>query len=70
MHRGYKFRLKPTPVQAAQLRRAAGCCRFVWNWFLKERSAIYKASEGRVKSSGSARQDKQLPHLKAFFPWL
>lgn len=69
MYRGYKFRLKPTAAQAAQLRRAAGCCRFVWNWFRSQREAVHKASEGRVRV-GRYAMDAQLPPMKLQYPWL
>ena len=69
MHRGYKFRLKPTADQAEQLRRAAGCCRFVWNWFLSQREAIYRAAEGRMHN-GYHDHAAQLKPMKTQFPWL
>jgi putative transposase len=69
MHRGYKFRLKPTADQTAQLRRVAGCCRFVWNLFLHQRDATYRASEGRVYN-GYHDHAAQLAPLKLQYPWL
>lgn len=69
MHRGYKFRLKPTSAQAGSLRRAAGCCRFVWNWFLTQKDAVYRASEGRVHN-GYHDHAAQLKPMKQQFPWL
>lgn len=69
MHRGYKFRLKPTATQAGLLRRAGGCCRFVWNWFLTQKDAVYRASEGRVYN-GYHDHAAQLKPMKRQFPWL
>jgi putative transposase len=69
MHRGYKFRLKPTAAQAGLLRRAAGCCRFVWNWFLSQKDAGYRASEGRGYN-GDHDHAAQLQPMKLQFPWL
>ena len=33
--KAYKFKLKPTDAQQAQLREIAGGCRFVWNKVLR-----------------------------------
>src|SRR5438477_9380743 len=38
----YKFRLDPTPEQEHQFLRFAGCRRFVWNWALARKQAVYK----------------------------
>jgi transposase len=32
VQKAYKFQLKVRSRQQNKLRRAAGCCRFVWNW--------------------------------------
>ena len=69
MLRGFKFQLTPKPGQEERLRRASGCCRFVWNWFLAQKEAVYRASEGRVHC-GFKEHSAQLPHLKMHYPWL
>ena len=38
----YKFRLEPTPEQEHEFFRFAGCRRFVWNWALERKCAVYK----------------------------
>jgi putative transposase len=38
----YKFRLKPTAAQEAAFVQFAGCRRFVWNWALARKTAVYK----------------------------
>src|ERR1051325_10246096 len=38
----YKFRLDPTTEQKAQFLCFAGCRRFVWNWALARKQAVYK----------------------------
>jgi putative transposase len=38
----YKFRLKPTAEQEALFVQFAGCRRFVWNWALARKTAVYK----------------------------
>lgn len=40
-HRGYKFRIYPTPVQEQFFAKSFGCNRFVWNYFLNERKEFY-----------------------------
>ena len=34
MEYSYKFRIYPTAVQAEQIQKTFGCCRFVWNHYL------------------------------------
>ena len=41
--RAHKIRLHPTPEQANYMARAAGTCRFVWNWALGEWNRQYEA---------------------------
>jgi putative transposase len=48
LQRGYRFRLDPTPVQEQAFRQFAGCRRFVWNWALKRKRAVYQASGKRL----------------------
>ena len=33
-HKGYKFRLYPTPGQATLINKTIGSCRYVFNWAL------------------------------------
>ena len=33
-HKGYKFRLYPTPSQATLINKTIGSCRYVFNWAL------------------------------------
>jgi putative transposase len=75
---GYKFRLDPTRTQAAALVQAAGCARWIYNWALGQKNAIYQATkelpdEERFEALDRASrfaQDRQLPILKEQFPWL
>lgn len=41
LQRTYRFRVDPTPEQAAALARFAGTRRFVWNWALARKRAYY-----------------------------
>ncbi len=66
--KGYVFRLKTTPEQAGQLRRIAGCNRFVWNQAL--------ALQKRARDEGQnpifyVEMSSFLTHWKRDpFPWL
>jgi putative transposase len=40
--RCYKYRLNPTKEQEALFMQFAGCRRFVWNWALARKTAVYK----------------------------
>ena len=42
--RCYKYRLYPTATQEALFLSFAGCRRFVWNWALARKQAVYKAT--------------------------
>ncbi len=39
--KAYKYRMYPTPEQAHILARTFGCCRYVYNWALRERTDAY-----------------------------
>ena len=45
--RAYRVRLRPTPTQAAMLRRIFGARRSVWNWALGEQAAARSRGERR-----------------------
>lgn len=72
IHRGYKFRIYPTPAQAQFFAKAFGCNRFVWNHFLNERKEFYlKVQEAeksgvkdRKRSLGYSDNAKALTKLK------
>lgn len=49
-HKGYKFRIYPTPAQEQFFAKAFGCNRFVWNYFLNERKEFYLGIQEREKS--------------------
>ena len=67
MEYSYKFRLYPTPAQEQQIQRTFGCCRFVYNHFLAQRIAEYKATG---KAPTRFQQDKELTSMKKEIPWL
>lgn len=47
IERAYRVRLRPTPAQAAMLRRIFGARRAVWNWALAEQAAARSRGESR-----------------------
>ena len=45
MLKSYRYRLDPTPSQRALFRQTAGAVRFVWNWGLAQRKALWEATQ-------------------------
>ncbi len=44
----FKYRLNPTAPQEQAFRQFAGCRRFVWNWALARKQAVYQATGKRI----------------------
>ncbi|MHA1110543.1 MAG: helix-turn-helix domain-containing protein [Promethearchaeota archaeon] len=68
-YRAYKFRLYPSREQQYVLKKTFGCCRFLWNHMLHERSNIYqklKFNKNRLNSY----KYKTEKDYKAEFPFL
>jgi putative transposase len=63
----YKFRLYPTPDQEVLMSKHFGCCRFVYNHFLRQRIDNY---ENCGQSSTYVNDANQLPALKLDLEWL
>lgn len=63
---GYRYRLYPTPDQAASLERWAGCARAVWNAALEQRRLAWRMGQ-RCRW---AAQDRELPAAKRAHEWL
>jgi putative transposase len=57
----WRFRCYPTPEQAKSLSRTFGCCRFVYNHFLRLRTNAYRHGEQTVRY---AETDRLLTALK------
>ena len=71
VHRGFKFRLHPTPDQAEVLGQWVGVTRLVYNLALEQRRDFwrqYRAAEG--KSISLASQGRELTALRAEFDWV
>jgi putative transposase len=54
--KGYKYRIYPTPEQESMLARTFGCCRFVYNWALRERTDAYFQHGERLSYEGTAQR--------------
>jgi putative transposase len=64
----YRFRAYPEPEQASLFRRAAGCCRLVYNLCLEQRRLErHRSDPRRITAVG---QMKELKDLKAAAPFL
>ena len=69
--RAYRYRLKPTEEQAAQMRQFSGVVRLVYNLALEQRRdwwRQYAANTGRA--IGFAGQCRELTELRRSFDWI
>lgn len=67
MERAYRFRLYPTKIQEEKIVRNIGCCRYVFNHFLAQRTTQYKE---KGKADSLSQQSRNLTILKQEYPWL
>lgn len=67
MEYSYKFRIYPNSEQQTLIQKTFGCSRFVYNHFLAQRIAEYKATG---KAPTRFQQDKELTSMKKEIPWL
>lgn len=63
----YKFRIYPNKQQEELIQKTFGCCRYVYNYFLSDRSNQYKTTG---KSPTFFQQNKSLTGLKQELDWL
>ena len=63
----YKFAIRPTDEQKVKMEKHFGCCRFVYNYFLRERMDDYVENG---KSDNYFGQAKKLTILKKELTWL
>jgi putative transposase len=65
--KAYKYRIYPTDLQKQVLARTFGCCRFVYNWALRQKTdAFYHKQQRLYYKDLSA----MLPPLKQHYQWL
>jgi putative transposase len=71
MNYTYKFRLYPTQEQQVKLAKHFGCCRYVYNYFLKERIKFYEENKDKEKKGLTYYDNaKQLTKIKKDLIWL
>lgn len=71
MHRGFRFRLYPTPAQAETLTQWIGVTRLVYNLALEQRTTFwrqYRATEGKAISFAS--QCRELTDLRPLYDFI
>src|SRR5260370_16668442 len=62
----YKYKLQPTPQQAAALQETLRLCRQLYNCALEQRRVWWGRGQGRAATH--AQQEAELPDRKAAFP--
>ena len=67
MEYSYKFRIYPNREQQTLIQKTFGCARYVYNYFLAQRIAEYKATG---KAPTRFQQDKELTSMKKELSWL
>ena len=67
MHKAYKYRIYPTKEQEQVLINWLGQTRYVWNKFLEQNIAKYKAEKKFIFKYDL---NKQLPGMKKELDWL
>src|SRR5438067_6479758 len=58
--KAYKYRFYPSAAQQRILAQTFGCCRFVYNWALRQRTDAYYQHGERLYYEGTAQQLTQL----------
>src|SRR6266700_1305145 len=54
--KAYKYRVYPSEEQAVILAKTFGCCRFVYNWVLRQRTDAYYKHGERLYYEGTAQR--------------
>lgn len=67
MNKSYKFRLYPNKQQEELIQKTFGCVRFVYNYYLKEKTNIYQSTKKNFSYYDCC---KHLTHLKHELTWL
>lgn len=70
IHRGFKFKLYPTPSQEQKFREFAGVCRFVYNLALEQRSREWTHYRDNGVSLNYVQQARELTALRAEVDWI
>ena len=67
MFKAFRYRLKPTEVQAESLRQVGGGCRWLWNHCLYLNKQEYEANKKFIFKNAMV---ASIPTLKKQYPWL
>ena len=67
VHKAYKFRIYPDSNQALLIVKTIGCSRFVFNYFLAERSSAYESQKKTLSYNNCS---AMLTQLKKELTWL
>jgi len=71
IHRGFKFKLSPTPGQGSQFRQFSGVCRLVYNLALEQRRDWWRHFRSATgQHLNYAAQCRELTKLRAEFDWI
>lgn len=70
LHRGYRFRLYPTPEQVARLEAWEHALRFLWNLAHGQRVAMGQRCKADRRPITAFDQINELTELRAMLPWL
>jgi putative transposase len=71
MHRGYRYRLSPTPEQEATFRQWVGVVRLIYNAALEQRRTYWRQYlENTGKKLAYAFQSREITDLRAEFEWI
>ena len=69
--KAYRYELDPNNLQRSSLHQHAGVARFVYNWGLEQRIALFKENQGKDRFTDAMKQHKLLTSLKAsHYPWM
>lgn len=69
-HRGFRYRLYPTPAQADALEQTAGAVRFVYNLALEQRQTFWRQAKRAGVVFNYASQGREIKELRRDLPWL
>lgn len=67
INKAYKYKLEPTEEQRIMLSKTAGCCRFIYNYFLALNKAKYESEQEFVFTHEMV---TMLPSLRKDYPFL
>lgn len=70
IHRGFRYKLAPTPDQEETFRQFAGTCRFIYNLALEQREREWMSYRDNGTPLTFARQSLEITQLRAEVDWI